>query len=977
MSPLTDARQHTLSPRASADHLCGQAEPDSFTRADSSSGSGKGKDVAHVEPLAIPTLPPAHHDAFDSPSISHFFVGPGDPDPLTSSFYSSLFSLGSSHVHGSARSTALADDSVLHAPSHLASPPDRCDLPDSSPCKGKGREVPPTLPPLSFSPTEFRYSSLDWPCAEPSPHSPGPSSWGSGHTSLSTASSAQSQPSLAQEAGSLEGPSRRLCRRPALRRSHSNFSIRSARSSATQSMTKFKLKLGSSSKTPVQFARKLLSKNKSGDGHDESPTGTESSLADQPADQLLLGEERCAFPWQGLDDGSKSPPSNGVAELDSIAAIISEMVITWDTNANQTEPVAIQKGKSRSYSSPFPKSVFDFVPQFEPNVFMPLSFHHVRNVFDEVLPRELRLRIFSTLIKLHVEEHDELVRSGKWTCLKASSSKNRWMGRNRAMRELVKFSRVSKTWRSLVFDGQLWEDVDLQAFQKLPHFFLSRLAEHLGSFVKNLDLSGHTGLAPDTLVQITNSFCVHSRALSFAHTQLTTINLQGCINLTTQSLHGLLMRSPYLRTLCVKGLKAVTNATFDVLALYASEHLTSLNMSRCTEANGEGVRGFAAAILARGARLALKEFRLSGIEGIDDDALSALGKAAPELEILDLSYCSDLHNSALAAFVSCTEENQCTSATVTLSAREAGLETRDSRRHIRRVTALRHLSLSHCILLTDIACSNLAYTLPRLELLELAGIGAELHDEGLIRLLNTTPLLRRLDLEDASSITDAVLGFLTPVDDGEPSPIPGRPAPPPQLGHALEHLVVSYASRLTNEAFLALIRGCPKLRVLEADSTLISGSVLREFVKRARERECRGAGLVAVDCRLISEHVVKEVAAHTRPRKGWRSWEARKLGYLDARDGEDLKVGQDECDEERVILKSFYNWQTVDAVRAARERKRKAMKKAHSNESLEKMGVVEEGKWTGRMKWWSPSRRSSGNNTPRLDDGDRDGCIVM
>lgn len=522
-------------------------------------------------------------------------------------------------------------------------------------------------------------------------------------------------------------------------------------------------------------------------------------------------------------------------------------------------------------------------------------------------------------------------------------------------------------WHLLVFDGQLWEDVDLRAFPKLPPNFLSQLADSLGPFVKSLNLSGHTNLSPNTLVVMSSSLCVRSApTLNFTYTQLTSINLQGCSNLTTPSLHGLLTRSPFLRTLCVKGLKAVSNATLDVLAL--CQHLTSLNMSRCVNIDGEGVRAFAAAVLARGARLALKDLRLSGLPDISDDVLATLGKVAPDLEVLDLSYCRSLHNSALAAFVSCSEEDGNAAATVSLTAREAGLDVRESRRYFRRMTSLRHLSLSYCTLLTDIACSNLAHALPRLEFLELAGIGGELHDDGLLRLLRTTPLLRRLDLEDAPSITDAVLFALTPVDDDR-----GEDAAPQQTGHALEHLVVSYAGRLTDEAFTGLIRGCARLRVLEADNTLISGSNVKEFIRIARERKIKDAGLVAVDCRLVGETAVKDVTAHTRPRKGWRSWEARKLAYLDGRDGEDLKVGQDECDQDRVILKSFYNWQTVDAVRAARERSRKFPKKAQSNQESE----VDEAKWAGKMKWWSPSRRSSGNNTPGMDDSDREGCIVM
>lgn len=966
--------QRSVPPRASARSLAPQdpdgpqeQQPSIPTMAD----PGKGKDPMLAEPLSTPPVPQTH-GLFDSSTISRFLVPQDSEVASCSSFHPTPFALESTHIYDSSHveaATQGADDQSLsrlgqHDGAFAASSP-------SLSGKGKDRDIPPTLPPLSFSPTEFSYSSLDWPC----PSSPGPSSYGSNHTSLFTPSLSQSQSDTTQQPDSLlqlQSGFRRPSPSPSLRRSRSNFSIRSTPSSAP-SMAKFKFKLGSSSKTPSNVARKLFGRNK-GDISDASPTGTESGPLSPSQDELLARPLDCTLPWQTLDDALKPLSTDVLEQVDNIAAMISEMPISWDPNVHRFELVPSLKDKGRSYSSPLPTSAFDIVPQLELDAFMPLSFNRVCNNFDEVLPRELRLQIFRTLIEVHKEEHEQLICRGEWTALKASSSKNRWVGRDRAMRELVKFSRVSKTWHSLVFDGQLWEDVDLQAFPKLPALFLERLAENIGPFVKHLDLSGHTGLASNTLLDMINSLCVRSApTLNFTYTQLTTVNLQGCTNLTTQSLHGLLIRSPFLRSLCVKGLRAVTNATFDVLAL--CQQLTSLNMSRCIHIDGEGLRAFGAAVLSRGAYLVLKELKLSGIQDVFDDAFTTLGKAAPDLEVLDLSYCLSLHNSALAALVSCAEEDRHKTKTISLSAREAGMAVRDSRRYFRRVTALRHLSLSHCPLLTDIACSNLAYALPHLEFLELGGIGGELHDDGLVKLLKTTPLIRRLDLEDASSITDAVLTVLTPInEDDSTSP---TDVAPPQTGHALEHLGVSHASRLTNEAFSALIRGCPKLRFLEADSTLVSGSVVKEFVCTSRERRIKDAHFIAVDCRLVGENIVKDVMPHTRPRRGWRSWEARKLGYLDGRDGEDLKVGQDECDEERVVLKSFYSWQTVDAVKAARDRRRKATKKSRDDGSSEQVSELGEGKWASRMKWWSPSRRSSGNNTPGLDDSDRDGCVIM
>lgn len=80
-----------------------------------------------------------------------------------------------------------------------------------------------------------------------------------------------------------------------------------------------------------------------------------------------------------------------------------------------------------------------------------------------------------------------------------------------------------------------------------------------------------------------------------------------------------------------------------------------------------------------------------------------------------------------------------------------------------------------------------------------------------MRLLATTEGIRRIDLEGASEITDAVVGVLTPDDDGGGVDEGGG------TGMRLEHLVLSYAGRVTAEAMLRLVRGCKRLRVLEVD----------------------------------------------------------------------------------------------------------------------------------------------------------------
>ncbi|KAG1757045.1 hypothetical protein EDB19DRAFT_6007 [Suillus lakei] len=913
-------------------------------------GKGKGPSL----PMPIPAAS-GHHSPVTSP--------PTVESPLEGTSSSSRLRCVS--MTGKHNTISVSPDkiSILNPEVQLAesSSNDDCVFMNASlPGKGKGKDLAYTLPPLLFSTSDLEYRTINWPSPNPGSPTPtaGPSSYGSTHTSPPCTSSSLSHSGSQAPEGSVQQlPG--LTRVPSRRRSLSNLSIHSTRSLAARSMSRIKVKLGSSSKGPGNLARRLLFRNKASAAAtsiDLSPAGSVSDPF--LGDLITAGQGNCPPSWKSSD-----------FEPCPHLEFPSDTRTHVQQSSDGPESLSSITGKGRSYSSPLPQSVFDIIPRGNSDVFasVPLA---LQNLFDEALPRELKLQVFSALISLHEDEFQQWKSSGRWTALKASSSKYRWVGRDRGMRELVKLSRVSKAWRSLVFDGQLWMDVDLKAFPNLPVPFLLRLAETLGPFIKNMDLTGHTKLDHSTLGQVTTSLCVRSApTIDFAYTQLLDVNLTGCNALTTQSLHNLVIHSPFLRSLCVKGLKAVDNTTFDVLAL--CPHLTSLNMSRCSNINGDGLHRYANAVLQRHGQLALKELRLCGLEGIYDEILGVLGRAAPSLEILDLSYSRSLHNSALEAFVACTEEEKATESVV-LTAREVGREARDNGRYRRRITKLRHLSLSNCKLLTDTACSNLAHAVPGLELLELASIGTAMKDEGIVRLLGTTPLLRKLDLEDDPDITDAVLSALTP---SPPEGSGSGSAQPLQTGQALEHLVVSSAVSISNEALLSLICNCPRLRVLEADSTCISGTVLKEFVRQAHEQNVSDATLVAIDCRAVGEGSIKDVVAITRPRKGWCAWDARKLAYLDGRDKEELKVGQDECDEKRIVLKSFYNWQTVDTVRAARERRRRNSRRADngSSDDLEDVGQV-----LGRMRWWSPSsgRRSHGTNTPDGAVSDREGSCI-
>ncbi|KAL4269180.1 F-box domain-containing protein [Pleurotus pulmonarius] len=875
--------------------------------------------------------------------------------------------------------------SVEHVPTEQHGTYSDSEVVGTSKGKGKEREQPPTLPPLDFTPTELGgYDASNWPSTSFSPSSPGPSSYGSGYASLNATTQAVEQlPSIITtiqpSVSAVASDAPVLTRMPSRRRSLSHIPTHPPHSEMARPMSGVRLRLGSPKPTG-SLARKLFKKR------DEaaSPVTRTSQIID--SDGVHSGQGNCFIPWYG--DFKPSPNSQIISSLNNNL----ELAIDLD---QQKLPLyhTTPRAKTRSNSSPYPISALDLVVPSSDDIFAPIPLI-IRNYFDEALPRELKLYIFQALVHLHEEDYSKALRDGTWSMMKASSSKGRWLGRDRGARELVKFSRVSRSWQSITLDGQLWVDLDLKAFPAMPTSLIKRLAETGGRFIRSVDLAGNSHISSLALSTLADSLCLDPTPSSpLAYTQLTTINLQGCSALEKPSLHHLLMCSPSLQKLVLKGLRAVTNMTLEILGVYC-RRLTFLDVSRCTNMDAEGVRSMAKGFDMRGDHLLLKTLRLSGLKYATDSMMAVLGRAAPFLEVLDLSYARQLHNSALEAFVACNDddtEEELGVKIVTLTAREIGRESTDYNKCRRRVTRLRHLCLSSCILLTDTACANLAHSVPKLEFLELAGICTSLKDDGLVTLLNTTPLIRRLDVEDAVELTDSFLAAITPASpEARASAAPS--APVVQTGQMLEHLIISSASEMSNAALAAVVRNCTRLRVLEADATNISSNVVKEFVRLSQKRNMINAKVVAVDCRAVSESTVRSLTQFTRPRLGWRAHEARRLRFLDARDTrdgvtEELKIGQDECDERRVVIKTFYSWQTVDAVRADREKRRKRQARRTANESGGSFVTDEEdgnlGDATSRtLRWWSPNgtRRgfsSAGPNSPLIGDMANDGCRLM
>lgn len=293
----------------------------------------------------------------------------------------------------------------------------------------------------------------------------------------------------------------------------------------------------------------------------------------------------------------------------------------------------------------------------------------------------------------------------------------------------------------------------------------------------------------------------------------------------------------------------------------------------------------------------ISTLRLSRILGLTSTALVQIFHHFPNLSIVDISYCILLDDSAFSHLVACDADHP--GPTVRLP----GGATK------RMFPNLKSLALDGTIGITDRALESLAHAVPSLETMSLARIGAGLHaGAGLVKFFATTPLLRRLDLEDGSALTDAVLAALVHPHSSPPS--------------VLEYLSINRCTTFSDAAIFTLVTSSPKLVALEADSTTITESTAKSIIRIFRERGVPDSILSVLDTRLMRRlSMVPEVAEEIRPRHGRRGYFARHFRYFDPpSDNSSTPAELFECDSARVVVRSFFGSTSVDTAVAARER---------------------------------------------------------
>ena len=346
-------------------------------------------------------------------------------------------------------------------------------------------------------------------------------------------------------------------------------------------------------------------------------------------------------------------------------------------------------------------------------------------------------------------------------------------------KQLVRASIVSKHFHETCFDGQLWTRFDASQFHmKIPAESLAKIIVAAGPFVKDLNLRG--------CVQVEHY--KRAEAVAKACKNLINATLEGCKNLSKNTLHTLLKSNERLAQLNLTGVSAVTNQTCKIIA-QSCPSLEVFNVSWCDRMDARGIK-YVVIGCPR-----LKDIRAGEIGGFTDtnlDVSQAIFEAN-NLERLELQG-SDLTDDALKTMIVGTDpEIDILTDLAVVPARR-----------------LRILNFSRCNRLTSMGVKNLAHNVPNLEGLQLSGC-ISLTDAALSGILATTPCLTHLEIEDLAELTNTLF-----IDDLAKAPC----AP------TLEHLSISYCENIGDTGMLPVIRACTSLQTVKLDNTRVGDLVL-------------------------------------------------------------------------------------------------------------------------------------------------------
>lgn len=428
-------------------------------------------------------------------------------------------------------------------------------------------------------------------------------------------------------------------------------------------------------------------------------------------------------------------------------------------------------------------------------------------------------------------------------------------------KEIVRCSAVSRSWHSMCYDGQLWQQLDTSAYYRdIPMDALVSIINRAGPFVRDLNLRG--------CIQLRHAWT--SEGIARSCKNLENFSLEGCL-IDKSSIHSFLKHNIRLVHVNLTGLPGVSNDTMKTISKHCPK-LEHLNITWCTNVSTQGLQ-----LIVR-ACPNLKDLRAGETRGWDNINFAVELFKRNTLERLILTNCDSLTDD----FVSVLMQGMGSEMDYITG------------RVICEPRKLKHLDLSRCKNLSDSAIEAMAFNVPDLEGLQLSKI-PNLTDASLAALFPTLYILTHLDIEELDQLTNVSLQSLA----NSPS------------ATTLRHLTISYCDNLSDVGMLSILKKCPGIESLDMDNTRISDLVLAEAAQIIRKRNLQlsatgntspnlkvGLRLAVYDCANVTWNGVLEVLSRN----------AEVFGPGAAKDNREAPV-QPHYSHNYISLKAFYTWQ--------------------------------------------------------------------
>ncbi|KAF9995954.1 hypothetical protein BGZ79_010320 [Entomortierella chlamydospora] len=475
--------------------------------------------------------------------------------------------------------------------------------------------------------------------------------------------------------------------------------------------------------------------------------------------------------------------------------------------------------------------------------------------------------------------------------------------------QLVRISRVSRSWRGLAMDGSLWKAIDVTRYYKtIQDNQLRILGTAASGFLRYANFRGCSQLSSYSLSVIAEH-CPNIERL----------NLTGCRAITSKSIVDVCMNMPLLVHLDLAGLQSVNNNTLQTMAVYCRA-IQVLNLAWCKQISGSGLIK-----LARSCQ-ELRKLNISGCTNLEDRLMPVMGVNLPKLRELCLNGCNSLTDRGLIGLLSGlslgsskkhrkwrmrkrmsssvrvsslghllinqsssngddndedSEEEQDKEDSVKEeeSDRESDASDEDAdgedgneatnsspTQHSSTVantpsqitqedkdghqTRLVYLGLSQCRLLTHEALRAIGHLcsqhLRRLELSNCENIG----DEGLIQLAQRCSRLRLLDLEDVGNLTDVSLRAFA------------------MYLPKLERICLSYSENITDQGIIRMLRPASNPTTLStATAMMINAETASLYCRKLVHLELDNCPLITDQLLLEFANVLEERAAASMERQ--------------------------------------------------------------------------------------------------------------